>query len=70
VQDRLRSRLSVTHRHVGPNEAALERARAGLYVDNIALDVSAERLRRFFVKSNGHYQISKAVRDLCVGLEA
>ena len=48
------------------SEPALERARAGTYVDNIALDVSADRLRRFFVKVNGHYQISKAVRDLCV----
>jgi two-component system, chemotaxis family, CheB/CheR fusion protein len=48
------------------NEAALERARAGVYVDNIELDVSPERLRRFFAKANGHYQIGKAVRDLCV----
>jgi two-component system CheB/CheR fusion protein len=48
------------------NEAALEHARAGRYIDNIALDVSPERLRRFFQKSNGHYQISKSVRDLCV----
>ncbi|HEY4310824.1 MAG TPA: chemotaxis protein CheB [Pirellulales bacterium] len=48
------------------NEAALERARAGVYVDNIAMDVSQDRLRRYFTKVNGSYQISKAVRDLCV----
>jgi two-component system CheB/CheR fusion protein len=48
------------------NEAALDRARAGVYIDNIELDVSAERLRRFFAKVDGHYQIGKAVRDLCV----
>jgi two-component system CheB/CheR fusion protein len=48
------------------NEAALEKARAGIYVDNIEVDVSPQRLRRFFVRSNGHYQISKVVRDLCV----
>jgi two-component system CheB/CheR fusion protein len=48
------------------NEAALERARAGLYVDNIEMDVSTERLHRFFAKLDGRYQISKAVRDLCV----
>src|SRR5262249_45744978 len=48
------------------NEAALDRARAGIYVDNIELDVSPDRLRRFFAKANGSYQISKAVRDLCV----
>jgi two-component system CheB/CheR fusion protein len=48
------------------NEAALEKARAGMYIDNIELDVSPERLRRFFAKLNGHYQIGKAVRDTCV----
>lgn len=48
------------------NEAALERARAGVYLDNIEIDVSPERLRRFFVRTDGHYQISKAVRELCV----
>ncbi len=48
------------------NEASLEKARAGVYIENIETDVSAERLRRFFVRVDGHYQISKAVRDLCV----
>ena len=48
------------------NEATLEKARAGVYLDNIEIDVSPERLRRFFVRSDGHYQISKAVRELCV----
>lgn len=48
------------------NEVALEKARAGLYLDNIEIDVTPERLRRFFVRTEGHYQISKAVRELCV----
>jgi two-component system CheB/CheR fusion protein len=48
------------------NENALERARAGLYIDNIEMDVGPERLRRFFNRVDGHYQITKAVRDLCV----
>ncbi len=37
-----------------------------MYVDNIAIDVSPERLRRLFNKVNGSYQICKAVRNLCV----
>src|SRR3984885_3808306 len=41
-------------------------ARDGHYPENIAADISAERLRRFFAKSNGGYQISKQVRDLCI----
>ncbi len=48
------------------NESALEKARTGVYIDNIELDVSPERLRRFFTRVNGHYQISKSIRDLCV----
>jgi two-component system CheB/CheR fusion protein len=48
------------------SERAVEVARLGVYRENIAGDVSAERLRRFFVKVEGGYQISKAVRDACV----
>src|SRR5205823_2174190 len=38
----------------------------GVYIDNIEMDVAPERLRRFFVRVNNHYQISKSIRDLCV----
>ncbi|PYT25898.1 MAG: hypothetical protein DMG58_23455, partial [Acidobacteria bacterium] len=48
------------------SDSALERARAGLYTPNIAADVSSGRLKRFFVKADGGYQISKHIRDLCV----
>lgn len=48
------------------SEPALEKARAGIYPENIILDVSPERLRRFFIKVNGGYQISKTIRDICV----
>jgi two-component system, chemotaxis family, CheB/CheR fusion protein len=48
------------------NDAALEKARNGIYVDNIENDVSPERLRRFFNRANNHYQISKAIRELCI----
>jgi two-component system, chemotaxis family, CheB/CheR fusion protein len=48
------------------SESSLERARAGIYPENIALDVSPERLRRFFTRVNGNYQISKTIRDMCI----
>ena len=44
----------------------IEKARNGLYPENIAEDVSPERLARFFVKTNGSFQVSKTVRDLCI----
>jgi two-component system CheB/CheR fusion protein len=48
------------------SESSLDKARVGVYLDNIEIDVSPERLRRFFGRSDGYYQISKAVRELCV----
>jgi two-component system CheB/CheR fusion protein len=48
------------------NESVLQKARAGIYVDNIEVDVSPERLRRFFNRVDSHYQISKGIRELCV----
>jgi two-component system CheB/CheR fusion protein len=48
------------------SEEAVERARAGTYPESIAADVSTERLRRFFTRVDGHYRISKAVRDSCI----
>jgi two-component system CheB/CheR fusion protein len=46
--------------------AAVTRARAGTFPASIENEVSPERLRRFFVKTDGRYQISKAIRDVCV----
>jgi two-component system CheB/CheR fusion protein len=48
------------------SETALDSARAGVYPDSIARDVSAERLRRFFTKADGRYRISKNIREMCV----
>jgi two-component system CheB/CheR fusion protein len=48
------------------SESSIEKARAGVYRENILQDVTPERLRRFFTKSNGHYQAQKAIRELCV----
>lgn len=48
------------------SDAALEKARAGVYLETITQEVSSARLERFFVKQNGHYRISKSIRDLCV----
>ncbi|MGH8231961.1 MAG: CheR family methyltransferase, partial [Steroidobacteraceae bacterium] len=47
-------------------DTAITHARAGVYPESIAADVSAERLRRFFMHSDGGYRISKTIRDLCV----
>ncbi|HEV8578343.1 MAG TPA: chemotaxis protein CheB [Thermoanaerobaculia bacterium] len=48
------------------NEECIDKARKGVYSQNIAHDVSPERLRRFFAEVDGSYRISKPIRDMCV----
>jgi len=48
------------------SETAIEKARAGTFTDDALAHISPQRLARFFVRSEHGYQISKAVRDLCV----
>jgi two-component system CheB/CheR fusion protein len=48
------------------SEHAIEGARAGKYLENISADMSAERLNRYFTKVEGHYQINKDLREMCV----
>jgi len=48
------------------SEQIVSRARSGVYPESIVKDVSAARLKRFFVKTEeGNYQISRAIRDMC-----
>ena len=44
----------------------LGRAREGVYPQEVASTVSAERLERFFVEHGGHYVVSREVRDTVV----
>ena len=48
------------------NEVGINKARNGLYPENIQGDVSPDRLRRFFTKVEGGYRINKNVRDMCI----
>jgi two-component system, chemotaxis family, CheB/CheR fusion protein len=48
------------------SEPALERARSGLYSAAAVADVSAERLERFFTRSDGGYQVNQALREMCI----
>ncbi|MDR4504246.1 MAG: PAS domain-containing protein [Candidatus Scalindua sp.] len=45
---------------------AIEFARAGIYPDSIAADVSEERLNHFFIKEEGGYKIKKQIREMVV----
>jgi two-component system CheB/CheR fusion protein len=45
---------------------AVERARSGIFPDDIAAEMSPERLERFFTKIDGGYRISQSLRDCCI----
>lgn len=45
------------------NEEAIAVARAGLYPGNIALDVTPQRLKRFFNKEDNEFRIKKEIRE-------
>jgi two-component system CheB/CheR fusion protein len=48
------------------SERAIALARAGIYPDSIAAEVTPERLRRFFLKVDSRYQVAKSIREMCV----
>lgn len=48
------------------NATGIVTARAAIYSKHIARDVSAERLKRYFVEESGGYRICKEIRDRCI----
>ncbi|MCB9940642.1 MAG: PAS domain S-box protein [Planctomycetaceae bacterium] len=47
------------------NERAVNRARHGVYPLSIAEHVTESRLKRFFVKRGGQYEVKRELRDRC-----
>lgn len=45
---------------------AIDKAREGIFPDNIAENVSLERLNRYFVKVDHGYQVDKNIRDMVI----
>jgi two-component system, chemotaxis family, CheB/CheR fusion protein len=48
------------------SDTALDRARGGVYPEAAVAEISPERLKRFFVRLDGGYQVNKSVRDMCI----
>ena len=45
---------------------AVDRARQGVFPANISADLSPERLKRFFIKEEQGYRVSKEIREMAV----
>jgi two-component system, chemotaxis family, CheB/CheR fusion protein len=48
------------------SETVIARARAGIYGESSVANVSSERLRRFFMRTDSGYQISPTIREMCI----
>ena len=48
------------------SDASIDAARLAVYPETLLSDISPERLRRYFMKTDRGYQISKRVRDCCI----
>jgi two-component system CheB/CheR fusion protein len=66
VAEQMQSRVPIQVFGTDINDAAIDKARRGTYLDNIEADVSPERLSRFFVREGRDFQIGRGLRDLCI----
>ncbi len=48
------------------DEDAIATARAGMYPTNISIDVTSDRIRRFFTKTETGFRIKKEIREMVV----
>jgi two-component system CheB/CheR fusion protein len=48
------------------SERAIAKARSGIYSKRDITGLSDDRLQKYFVKTNGSFQINKSIRDMCV----
>lgn len=48
------------------SEKAITKARIGIYPPSAVATLGASRLRKFFVKMDGNFQIIKPIRDICI----
>ena len=66
VQEQLGLRIPVQIFASDINDRALKKARDAFYPDSIAMDVSPDRLRRYFTRVTDGYRVNATVREVCI----
>ncbi|MBN2010138.1 PAS domain-containing protein [candidate division KSB1 bacterium] len=66
TMDTLKTHINVQIFATDIDDDAINTARAGIYPEAVAADVSPERLSRFFIKEDDVYKIKKQVREMVV----
>ena len=62
----LKKRFSIQIFATDISDNIIDKARLGIFPATIEDKVSPERIRKFFIKVNGGYQIIKQIREICV----
>ncbi|MBI5193618.1 MAG: PAS domain-containing protein [Nitrospirae bacterium] len=63
---RLKNELKLQIFATDIDKDAIDKARYGVYPANIAVDLSPERLQKFFIKEDSIYRIRKEIREMIV----
>jgi two-component system CheB/CheR fusion protein len=66
AMEKMKKHLNVQIFATDIDDEAIGFARAGLYPDSIAADLSSRRLKRFFTKIDSMYSVKKQVREMVV----
>ena len=65
--EKLKKKIKVQIFATDIDSQAILKARSGVYPPTISIDISPERLKRFFTQdSNGNYRIQKNIRDMVI----
>ncbi|MCR4290033.1 MAG: PAS domain-containing protein [Candidatus Scalindua sp.] len=64
--EKSQKRLNVQIFATDIDDDSIEYARAAIYPDSIAADISKERLKRFFIKEDSTYKVKKQIREMLV----
>ncbi len=64
--DRLKKRFTLQVFGTDLDSQAIDAARMGVYPEGIAVDVSRQRLARFFTKEDNGYRVRKEIREMVV----
>jgi two-component system CheB/CheR fusion protein len=48
------------------SQKAIKKARSAIYTKAELANISDSQLKKYFVKSNGNYEVSKVIREMCV----
>jgi two-component system CheB/CheR fusion protein len=67
--ERVKKRFEVQIFATDIDSEAIETARAGVYPEGIAVDVSPERLERFFAQQDSAYRVDTTIRDMVIFAE-